>query len=69
MLQELKQELKEAKALKAKVIAPHNKRIKNLTGAIRNLEAFNKVSEDMNESEPVVVAVIPEQQEQAPEGE
>jgi hypothetical protein len=68
MLATMRRELKEAKELKAKVIAPHNKRIKALTSAIRNAEAFNKVSEEINEATPVVVGTIPELNQQA-EGE
>ena len=69
MLEIMRKELVAAKALKAAVIAPHNKRIKALTSAIRNTEAFNTVTEELNATSHVAANTIPELIEPIAKGE
>ena len=63
MLKQLKELRKEARAVRAALVAPHNKRIKSITKAINALEAANKLSEEINTFEAVEVNLIPELEE------
>jgi phosphopantetheine adenylyltransferase len=63
MINELKELLKQAKKEKAEALKPYNERIRNLTGAIRNLEKFENTSLEINNNLQSQVIELPKQEE------
>ncbi len=59
MIDELKELLKEAKKEKAEALKPYNERIRNLSGAIRNLEKFEDTSVGLNRKPQNQVIELP----------
>ena len=66
MINELKELLKQAKKEKAEALKPYNERIRNLTGAIRNLEKFDNTSLEINNNLQSQVIELPRQEERVP---
>ena len=65
MINELKELLKQAKKEKAEALKPYNERIRNLTGAIRNLEKFDNTSLEINSNPHAQVIEVPKPEEGA----
>jgi phosphopantetheine adenylyltransferase len=65
MINELKELLKQAKKEKAEALKPYNERIRNLTGAIRNLEKFDNTSLEINNNPHAQVIEVPKPEEGA----
>lgn len=59
MIEVLKRKLEEAKEERRVVMAPYNARIKKMESAIKNLEEFDKLSNEINNSEVEGVCGVP----------
>ena len=63
MLKKLEELRKEAKEERARVVAPYDKRIKELNKAINAVVMVNRLSEVINTSSVAPVSTIPELEE------
>lgn len=59
MIDILKIQLQEAKEERAKKVRPYDLRIKKLSAAIKSLEEFNSISDEINDADKDEVANIP----------
>ena len=63
MIDILKIQLQEAKEERAKKVRPYDLRIKKLSAAIKSLEEFNSISDEINDADKDEVASIPKVEE------